>query len=111
MSLVIIESPFAGDVEANLKYLRACMRDALLRGESPYASHGLLTQPGVLDDTVPQERELGIKAGFEWHKAADKMVVYTDNGISSGMQRGIENAHRIGLDVEMRRLSGWVEIP
>lgn len=104
MSLVIIESPFSGDVEANLKYLRECMRDALLRGESPYASHGLLTQPGVLDDNIPQERELGIKAGFEWHRVATKMVVYTDRGISSGMQMGIENAAKINLPVEMRRL-------
>lgn len=47
MRLVIIESPFAGDVVRNLRYLRACMRDCLRRGEAPYASHALYTQPGV----------------------------------------------------------------
>ena len=35
MPLVIIESPFAGDVDTNVKYARACMRDSLNRGESP----------------------------------------------------------------------------
>ena len=43
--LTVIESPYAGDVEGNLTYLRACLKDCVERGESPYASHGLLTQP------------------------------------------------------------------
>lgn len=60
MIRVIIESPYAGDVDANLTYLRACLRDCLLRGEAPFASHGLYAQPGVLDDAIPQiYRELG----------------------------------------------------
>lgn len=50
MILVIIESPYAGDVDRNLEYLRAAMRDCLKRGEAPFASHALYTQPGVLDD-------------------------------------------------------------
>ena len=39
MRLVVVESPYAGDVEANLAYLRRAMRDCLLRGEAPFASH------------------------------------------------------------------------
>lgn len=35
------ESPYAGDVNLNLRYLRAAMADCLRLGESPYASHGL----------------------------------------------------------------------
>lgn len=41
MRRVIIESPYHGNVERNLRYLRACLRDSLLRGEAPFASHGL----------------------------------------------------------------------
>lgn len=89
---VIIESPYAGDVEKNLRYLRACMRDCLLRGEAPYASHGLYTQPGVLDDTVPAERELGMLAGFAYRDAVDASVVYLDLGMSRGMQAGLNDA-------------------
>ncbi len=101
---VIIESPYAGDVEGNLTYLRACLRDSLLRGEAPIASHGLYTQPGVLDDTVPEERALGMNAGFAWRCRAAKTVVYTDRGISGGMRLGIEVAHDLGHPIEYREL-------
>ncbi len=103
---VIIESPFSGDVERNLEYLRACMRDCVLRHESPYASHGLLAQPGVLRDNEPTERALGITLGFEWHSVADYVVVYGDLGISDGMFQGIKNADAAGLDIKVRRLYG-----
>jgi len=89
---VIIESPYAGDVKENLRYLRACMRDCIMRGESPYASHALLTQVGVLDDNVPKERGLGIEAGFAWRQAAGKTVVYTGRGTSGGMGIGIPHS-------------------
>jgi hypothetical protein len=64
MKKVLIESPYAGDVERNEKYARACMRDCFERGEAPFASHLLYTQPGVLDDTLHHERALGIDAGL-----------------------------------------------
>jgi len=106
-----VESPFAAPtpigIERNLAYLRAAMRDCILRGESPYASHGLLTQPGVLRDSVPEERSLGIAAGFAWRSVADLTVVYTDLGITPGMAAGIEHAEREGRPVEYRRLEGW----
>jgi hypothetical protein len=104
MKRVVIESPFAGDVERNVSYARAAMRDCLLRGETPYASHLLYTQVGVLDDNIPEERELGIKAGFEWRQAAEKTVVYTDYGISRGMSYGIDDAEKRGCLVEYRTL-------
>ncbi len=105
---VIVESPFAGDVEANTTYLRACLRDCLLRGEAPFASHAIYTLPGVLDDLLPDERALGIAAGFAWKDLAAKTVVYTDLGTSPGMQAGIERARARGQEVEVRILGpGW----
>ncbi len=101
---VIIESPYAGDIEKNLKYLRACMRDCLLRGEAPFASHALYTQPGVLKDEVPYERELGILSGFAWRKGSDATVVYTDLGFSKGMEYGIQHASEIAHPIEYRSL-------
>jgi hypothetical protein len=103
-ALVIVESPFAGDVEANVAYARAAMRDCLLRGEAPYASHLLYTQAGVLDDDVPEQRATGIEAGLAWGRLASKTVVYTDRGISSGMRLGIERAASEGRGVEYRSL-------
>ncbi len=104
MQRVIIESPFAGDVTRNVRYARAAMRDCLFRGETPYASHLLYTQVGVLDDLIPEERELGIQAGFVWRQVAEKTVVYMDFGISRGMKYGIEDAEKRGCPVEYRCL-------
>ncbi len=102
--LVIIESPYAGDVEANVEYARACVRDSLERGEAPIASHLLYTQPGVLNDDVPSERRQGIDAGLAWRRVADASVVYTDRGVSSGMTYGIRAAKEAGRLVEYRSL-------
>lgn len=116
MPLVILESPFAAPkslpehlrktiFERNIAYARACIRDSLINhGESPIASHLLLTQTGILNDDNDDERKLGIKAGLEWGRVADKSVVYTDLGITKGMQEGIERARLEGRYVEERKL-------
>lgn len=104
--LVVLESPYAGDVEANLAYARACVADSLARGEAPIASHLLYTQPGILDDADPAERALGIAAGHAWIGVASKLVVYTDLGISPGMEAGIAAARSWahGAPIEYRTL-------
>lgn len=108
MRLVIVESPYAGDVERNTRYARAALADCLRRGEAPFASHLLYTQPGVLDDDVPHDRAGGIAAGLAWGEKADATIVYMDLGISSGMRVGIERARRDGRVIEFRRLiEGW----
>ena len=105
MKKVILESPYAGDVQANVEYARLCLRDCLLRNEAPIASHLLYTQPGVLDDLIPSERAMGIEAGLAWGAGADMTVVYTDKGISRGMQYGIERAEKEGRPVEYRKIN------
>ncbi len=104
MKRVIVESPFAGDVERNIAYARLCLRDCLLRGEAPIASHLLYTQPNVLKDNIQEERDLGISAGLTWGCAAETTVVYTDYGVSNGMRLGIQRAKSDGRVVEYRRL-------
>lgn len=104
---VLIESPYAGDLAWNLRYLRACLRDCFRRGEAPFASHALYAQTGALDDSLPEERRLGMEAGFLWGKAAEKTVVYADLGISAGMQAGIARAIKEDRPVEFRRLGEW----
>ena len=106
--LVIVESPFAGDTEANRNYAVACVRDCLDRGEAPFASHLLYTE--ALDDANPTQREHGIMAGFAWRPVCAATVVYTDRGTSGGMARGIEHARMLastGHVTEYRSLPGW----
>ena len=102
--LVIIESPYAGDVERNVRYLKACMRDSFSRGEAPFASHKLYTD--VLNDEVAEERALGIECGLAWGRWASATVVYADLGISRGMRAGIERAKAEGRTIETRTLGG-----
>jgi hypothetical protein len=108
MRLVILESPYAGEtaeeINGNIEYARRCVRDSLMRGEAPIASHLLYTQPGILDDSIPEEREQGINAGLAWRKVAEASVVYIDHGISRGMSFGIAAAEAAGLDIEIRRI-------
>lgn len=102
--LVILESPFAGDVEGNIHYARMAVRDSLLRGEAPIASHLLYTQEGILNDDIPEERQHGIEAGLAWGKVAEKTVVYIDKGISRGMEYGIQRAIQEGRELVFRSL-------
>ena len=108
MKLVIIESPYAGDVETNIRYARACVRDSLSRGEAPIASHLLYTQEGILDDNIPMERNWGIDAGLAWKAVASGSVVYCDLGITKGMSYGIKATREAGLPVEYRYLPGGI---
>jgi hypothetical protein len=109
--LVLVESPYKAPTlaqrDANVAYARAAMRDCLLRGEAPLASHLLYTQPDVLDDADEDERALGIHAGLEWGSKAAATVVYTDRGTSTGMQIGIARARSEGREVEFRSLPAW----
>jgi hypothetical protein len=111
MKLVIIESPYAGDVEANVAYARECMRDSLQRGEAPIASHLLYTQPGILRDEEPSERALGIAAGLAWRERASYSVFYTDRGWSWGMREALKSALTLGLPYSLRAIHGEVQQP
>lgn len=106
--LVIIESPYAGDVKRNEDYAKRCMHDSLMRGEAPFLSHVLYTQ--CLNDTIPEDRKLGMEAGWAWIKVSDKTIVYEDYGISKGMQEGIDIAKNIGHKVEFRKIGKDEEV-
>ena len=99
MRRVILESPYAGDIERNVEYARRAVRDSLMRGEAPIASHLLYTQPGILREDWPEERQHGIDAGMAWQRAATATIAYCDYGISPGMRAAIRRAAH---DIEFR---------
>jgi hypothetical protein len=104
MIRVIIESPYAGDTERNIEYARMCIKDSLSRGESPIASHLLYTQDGILDDDIPEERQLGIDAGLAWKEVADKHVFYIDYGMSAGMVYAKHHSIKINIPIKIRKI-------
>ncbi len=100
---VIVESPFAGGWK-NVLYSRRCVLDCLNRDESPYASHLLYTQKGMLNDTDPLQRKRGIAAADGWLEVCDLVAVYCDLGVTRGMVIGIVKAARLGKPVHLRWL-------
>lgn len=124
---VYLETPYSGDRkeseqvqeaqrQRNIKYAIMCMGDCLIRGEAPFASHLLYTQTpehGMVSDFDERYQRIGrdaaINAALSWGTVADKTVVYTDLGISSGMKYGIDNAVAVGRLVEYRQIKGYVD--
>ena len=104
MKLIVIESPFAGEVDRNLLYLDYAIRNALARGESPYASHKMFTT--ALDDDDPVQRKRGIEAGLAWRRNADARVFYVDLRWSTGMIAARKLYDDEGLPYTMRMLCG-----
>ncbi|MEK7322596.1 MAG: hypothetical protein AABZ84_05910 [Pseudomonadota bacterium] len=79
------------------------MRDCFCRGETPFSSL-LYALVGCLDDDIPDEREIGLEAGFVWGALAEACVVYTNLGVTAGMKQGIERANASNQTVEYRQL-------
>lgn len=81
---VQLESPYGSTdpevVAQNEQYLQNCICDCLERGEAPFASHQMYTD--ALDDQIPEQRALGIAAGFVWASFAKLRVVYLDRGLT-----------------------------
>lgn len=104
MKLVVIESPYSGDLQTNMQYLYRCMLHSIRRLESPFASHSIY--PQFLDDTIPEERRLGIECGFAWLKKADLQAFYTDLGWSPGMIEAYKAGRAMNKAFEIRALDG-----
>lgn len=100
--IVIVESPYAGNVDRNQVYVCQACANCLGRQEVPYASH--LFFPQFLDDLAPAEREMGMTAGYAFWRAASKIVFYTDRGWSGGMKRAFDRAYELDIPWETRSI-------
>lgn len=104
--IVVIESPYAAktkaDAEMHRIYAGRAMRDSVIRGETPLASHILYAASGALDDNNPDERDLGIRTGYKLWRVADRIVFYLDYGMSSGMEKAMKRAESKGEKIVKR---------
>lgn len=103
---MIVESPYKGFVIRNEAYGKMVLLDCVRRGESPYASHLILTQ--CLDDTNAAERMVGIQAGFVWRIVADFTAFYCDFGFSDGMTEAFKLCVEKKYPFEIRTL--WTKL-
>lgn len=101
---VIIETPYAGNIEYNSEFTKACVRDSLINhNENPQCLH--LIYPKIINDEDTSERSLGLGRSFAIHKKANRKIYYLDRGFTEGMREGFVHAIDNGIPVEFRCLS------
>ena len=87
--IVYICSPYAGEIGGNIKAARSYSRFAVDKGYIPIAPHLLF--PQFMNDTDPQERELGLFFGNALMSKCSEVWVF-GSFISPGMQAEIKRA-------------------
>ena len=89
--IVYICSPYAGDVESNVRAAQRYSRFAVDRGYLPIAPHLLF--PQFMNDRDVKERQLGMFFGNVLMSKCAEVWVFGSR-ISSGMEAEIERAKR-----------------
>jgi hypothetical protein len=97
MPLALVESPYGSDElepwQDHIRYARkACHYCLTVLKVNPQASHLFYTQDGILNDDIPEQRALGIRAGLELGTYAEQSIFFIDFGFSRGMRQGYINA-------------------
>ena len=93
---VYICSPYAGNVKENVRRAKAYCRFAVGKGFDPFAAHLFYTR--FLRDSVPEERQAGMKLGLARINECWELWVFGDT-VSSGMRAEIEYAQRLGKPI------------
>ena len=96
LRLVYISSPLRGDMEKNMEKAKDYCAYAASCGVIPLAPHTIFTQ--YLNDTVPEQREQGLRMGHELLERCDELWVMGDT-ISQGMKDEIGLATFLQLPI------------
>ena len=97
MKMVYICSPYAGDIEKNIRFAKAACHHAMEQDCAPVAVH--LLYPQFLNDAVPSEREVGIQMGLRILASCEELWICGER-ISSGMSCEIAEAKRLGIPIQ-----------
>lgn len=88
---IYVASKYAGDVDTNVASVITYCRRVIDEGYMPIASH--LLYPQILNDNIPEERELGLMFGLALLRTCDEVWVF--GSVTSGVAREIEEAKRL----------------
>lgn len=103
MSMYYICSRYRGTKEQiaeHIEYAKELTRETLLYGHCAITPHLYITN--CLDDSDPEERQMGLEAALEILGRCDAVVVGMQFGISEGMATEIAEAKRLGIPVFYR---------
>ena len=95
---VYICAPLGGNVKKNLNRVRNYTRYALMCGMAPVVPHFYAL---CLNDTIPNEREIGMAAGLSLLWFCDEMWIFGDE-ITAGMTEEIQFCKT--LNVKTRKI-------
>ena len=101
--LVYICSPYRGNIEKNTASAQAYCRMAVERGCIPIAPHLLF--PQFLDDSLEEERELGMFMGLVLLTKCKELWAFGEY-VSEGMKQEIRKAETRNLPVRRFTLLG-----
>lgn len=85
--IILVESPYSGDIQRNSEYARRAMLHVIEQGHTPIVPH--LLYPQVLDDSDPEQRETALQMCAELRRVAHEVWFFVDYGSSSGMERAM----------------------
>ena len=88
---IYVASRYAGDVDANVAAAITYCRRVIDEGYTPVASH--LLYPQILNDNIPEERELGLLFSLALLAACDEVWIFGE--VSPGVAQEIEEAKRL----------------
>ena len=97
MKFVYICSPYRGDVERNCRKAEGYCLFASTQGVVPLAPH--LHNTRFLDDTILEQRELGLRLGLALLQGCDEFWVFGSR-ITDGMAGEVEAAEKLGVPVK-----------
>lgn len=100
--LIFVCSPYRGDVETNVGNAHRYCRLVIKQGGIPFAPHLLF--PQLLDDSIQEERRLGMDMGLEMLKLCNGLWAFGPS--TSGMLEEISAARAMGIPVCLFGLDG-----
>jgi len=114
-NIVIIESPFSGDIDKNIRYAQQAMNHSRENGEIPIVPHLMWTQHHLAPNYFVSDydakftikncgRDVSLEQIKVLRRLANKVIFYVDNGYSSGMKLALEHCKEENIQYEERTL-------
>ena len=104
MRKVYVCAPLGGDVESNLKKVRAYTEYALRCGTAPVVPHFYAE---CLDDNDPKDREIGLAAGLSLLWFCDELWLFGDT-VTDGMKNELQFCKN--LNIRIRKITNMPNI-
>ena len=97
MKKVYICTPLSGDVAENIERAKRYSEYALRCGAAPVTPHFYAL---CLDDSIPEEREMGMAAGLSLLWFCNEVWVFDDQP-TDGMRAEIKLAHNLNIKIKV----------